>query len=143
MSRPHPALLMFVGWRHLEDRVMAALRETGYDDITIAQARIAARVADDGIRLVDLAAQAQVTKQTASVLVAQLEQRGYVERVAHPDDARARLIRLAGRGRDVQAVARRVERQVAGEWRRHLGAEGYRQLQDQLGRLRELVDPYR
>lgn len=143
MSRPHPALLMFVGWRHLEDRVHEAVRTAGYDDITMAQARIAARIADGGIRLVDLAAQAQVTKQTASVLVAQLERCGYVERVPDPSDARARLIRLAARGRDVQALARRVEQQVAREWRRHLGPEGYRQLGEQLERLRKVVDPYR
>src|SRR5690242_2957523 len=120
-DQPHPGVRMFVAVRHIEMRVMEALREAGYDDITLAQGRIAARIADDGSRLTELAAAAQVTKQTAGVMVDQLERAGYVERVPDPSDARAKLVRFSSRGRDVIAAARVVEQQVRDEWEQHLG----------------------
>ncbi|GAA3685863.1 MarR family winged helix-turn-helix transcriptional regulator [Nocardioides ginsengisoli] len=140
---PHPGLLMFIGARYVEQRVADAILAAGYDDLTPAMARIAARLGDDGIRVTDLAAQARVTKQSASVLVDQLERASYVARVPDPADARARLVVLAPRGRAVQRVARQVEAEIEREWTDHLGAERMAALQDALVALREVADPYR
>lgn len=142
MAGPHPGLLMFIGARHVEQRVSDAVLAAGYDDLTPAMARAAARLRDDGTRVTDLAEQARITKQSASVLIDQLERRGYVERVPDPSDARARLVVLAPRGREVQRVARREERAIEREWARHLGAERMAALQDALVALREITDPY-
>ena len=140
-SEPNTGLLLFYPYRALESRVLAALAEAGFE-ITLAQARLLQRVAPDGNRLTDLAAQAQVTKQTAGALVDQLEQRGYVERVADPRDGRARLIRLAGRGRAAAAVAGPVVAAVEAEWAAHLGPESMTALRAALLRLREITDPW-
>ena len=59
-----------------------------------------------------------------------------------PTDARARLVRLADRGRQAQALAREVEAQVFARWGEHLGDRGIAQLEKQLVRLREITDPY-
>ncbi|MEU8237419.1 MarR family transcriptional regulator [Actinoplanes missouriensis] len=96
----------------------------------------------DGTRLGDLAEQAQVTKQTAGFLVDQLERAGYVERVPDPSDARARLVRVAGRGRAVLPVAAAVVAEVEQEWADHLGKRRMTALRDTLVRLREITDPY-
>jgi DNA-binding MarR family transcriptional regulator len=133
---------MFVAVRHIETRVVEALIAKGYDDITLAQARVAARIADDGSRLTDLAAAAQVTKQTAGAMVDQLERAGYVERVPDPADARAKLVRFAPRGREVIAVARVVEDEIRGEWEQHLGVRRLRELTASLEKLREITDPW-
>ncbi len=138
---PNIAVLMFVAFRAVEQEVIANLRTAGFD-ATLAQARLAARVADGGSRITELAESAQVTKQTASVLVDQLVALGYVERVPDPTDARARLVRLADRGRQAQALAREVEAQVFARWGEHLGDRGIAQLEKQLVRLREITDPY-
>lgn len=143
MDRPHPALLMFIGARHVEQRVSDAVAAAGYDDLTPAMARVAARLSEDGIRVTELAAQARITKQSASVLVDQLERAAYVVRVPDPGDARARLVVIAPRGRAVQRVARREERVIEQEWTAHLGAERMAALQDALLALREITDPYR
>jgi DNA-binding MarR family transcriptional regulator len=140
---PHPALLMFIGARYVEQRVSDAVVAAGYADLTPAMARVAARLSEDGIRVTELAEQARITKQSASVLVDQLERAGYVERVLDPADARARLVLIAPRGREVQRVARREERAVEREWARHLGAERLAVLKELLGDLREITDPYR
>ena len=89
------ALLMFISSRHAESRIVEHLRVHGFEDLTLAQARLAARIGEAGTRVTELAEQAQVTKQTAGFLVNQLEKAGYVERVPDPTDARARLVRLA------------------------------------------------
>ncbi|RFU20089.1 MarR family transcriptional regulator [Geodermatophilus marinus] len=127
----------------MEARVLAGLAAAGFDDLTPAQGRIAARVGPDGTRLTDLAAQALVTKQTAGHLVDQLERTGYVRRVPDPTDARARLVRLAERGEAALAVARRVEVAVEAEWTAHLGEEDAARLRAILTRLREVTDPWR
>jgi len=142
MAELHPALLMFIGWRHVEARVLEAVTAAGHD-LTLAQARLVARIGEHGSRLTDLAEQAQVTKQSAGFLVDQLERAGYVERVADPSDARARLIRISESGMQVCAIARKVERDVLREWRRHLGAERFAAMQEGLVALREIADPYR
>ncbi len=136
-------LLCFIASRSMETRVMDAVLAAGFDDITIAQARMFARIGPDGTRLTDLAEQAQVTKQTAGFLVNQLERGGYVRREPDPDDARARLVRITPRGQAAVAVAREAESSVEAEWTRHLGRSTAAQLRRALTRLREIADPYR
>jgi DNA-binding MarR family transcriptional regulator len=142
-ERQNLALLCFYPHRAMEARLLATLTAEGYDDLTLAQARVAARIGPSGTRLTDLAAQALVTKQTAGHLVDQLERAGYVRRVPDPTDARARLVQIAERGRELVAVARRVEAEVEAEWTAYLGEETADQLRVALTRLREVTDPYR
>lgn len=148
MAQPDPALeepnvgvLLFVAYRHLEQRVVSTVVEHGYP-ITLAQARLLARVDSKGTRTTRLAESAQVTKQTAGYLVDQLEDAGYVVRVPDPRDARAKLVRLTDLAQQLAAVAGTEEARVEGEWRRHLGAERWEQLRDILGDLRTVTDPY-
>ena len=136
------ATLMLIAYRAMDERVISAMREAGYD-ITVAQARLAQRIAEDGSRLVDLAEQAQVTKQTASMLVAALEREGFVERVPDPTDGRARLIRFTAEGQAAADRAREVVMSVEQEWNEHLGPRLASALREALMSLRELVDPYR
>ena len=135
------ATLMFVSYRAMDERVRLAMREAGYD-VTVAQSRIAQRIAEEGTRLTELADRAQVTKQTASLLVAALEREGLVERVPDPADGRARLIRLSTRGQEAAARAKEVVLGVEREWTEHLGPELSEQLREGLVRLREVTDPY-
>ena len=134
---------MFVAHRAAESQVFETLHAAGFDDLTMAQCRLAQRLSPDGIRLTDLAVQAQVTKQTAGALVADLERNGYVTRQPDPADARARLVALSDRGVELcRAAAAEVSR-IEAQWRTHLGARAYRQLRESLSALRELTDPYR
>lgn len=142
MPDVNTAVLMFIAQRHAEARVLQHLHEHGFADMTIAQGRIAARLDQEGMRLTDLAAAAQVTKQTAAFLVGQLEQAGYVERRPDPTDARARLICIAERGVRAQAEARVVEQRIETEWTRHLGRDRMRELRRALTDLRAVTDPW-
>jgi DNA-binding MarR family transcriptional regulator len=135
-------LLCFIVYRAMESRVLDALAAAGFDDVTAAQGRVFARIAPGGTRVGELAEQARISKQTAGFLVDQLERAGYVQRVPDPSDARARLVRIAGRGRAAVDVARRVEAEVEAEWTHHLGAAAAAQLRAALTALREITDPY-
>jgi DNA-binding MarR family transcriptional regulator len=143
MTEPEPntGLLLFYPYRALETRVLTALTAAGFD-VTLAQARVLQRVGRDGSRLTELAAQAQVTKQTAGFLVDQLQQHGYVQRVPDPRDGRARLVQLAPRGRAAAALAAPVVAEVEAEWTAHLGVEAMAALRAALVRLREITDPW-
>jgi DNA-binding MarR family transcriptional regulator len=138
---PHLGVLLFVAYRAMEQEIFHELRAAGYG-ATLAQCRMVARIGEHGNRLTELAESAQVTKQTAGVLIDQLEALGYVERVPDPTDARARIVRLARRGRDAQAHARRIEKRVLAHWAEHLGPRGIAQLERQLVKLREITDPF-
>jgi DNA-binding MarR family transcriptional regulator len=139
----HLGVLMFIAYRYAENRILDAVHRAGYVDLTVAQARVAARIGPHGTRLTELAEQAQVAKQTATASVDRLERAGYVERVVDPSDARARLVRLTARSQDVLAVARAEEAAIEAEWTKHLGARRTRQLREALTLLREVADPYR
>jgi DNA-binding MarR family transcriptional regulator len=136
-------LLLFIPSRAMEQRVFRALAEAGFDDFTLAQARVVQRIGPDGTRLTELAEAAQVTKQTAGALVDQLERSGYVRRTPDPTDARARLVRIAERGAAAKPIADAAVAEVEAEWRAHLGERRWRQLREALTRLREITDPYR
>ena len=136
-------LLCFIAYRAMETRVIEALTAAGFDDVTVAQGRVFARIGPKGTRVTDLAEQARITKQTAAFLVDQLQRAGYVRRVPDPADARARLVQIAPRGEAAVAVARAAEAEVEAEWTRHLGKQAASQLRRALTRLRDITDPYR
>ena len=142
MTEPNVPTLLFIAYRSVENRVLAAVIDAGHP-ITLAQARIVQRIGPNGTRLTELAEQAQVTKQTAGALVDQLVAAGYLERRPDPTDARARLICMSELGTRVWAVATAELDRVQGEWARHLGADRWAELHRTLIRLREVTDPYR
>jgi DNA-binding MarR family transcriptional regulator len=136
-------ILLFVANRALEQRAFDAVVAAGITDITLAQARVAARIGPEGTRVTELAAQARVTKQSAAFLVDQLEAAAYVERVPDPADGRARLVRLTRRADEVVAAANAEVERVLDEWAAHVGADRLRQMYEVLRDLRQVTDPWR
>ena len=141
-QRQELGILLFVANRALEQRAFDAVVAAGITDITLAQARIAARIAPNGSRVSDLAEQARVTKQSASSLVEQLEKAEYVERVPDPTDGRARLVRLTPRLRRVAEAADAEVARVLAEWTDHIGEDRLQQLHEILRDLRGITDPW-
>ncbi|WP_194894306.1 MarR family winged helix-turn-helix transcriptional regulator [Catenulispora pinisilvae] len=133
---------LFIPYRYTEDRLFRALQDAGFDDWTLAQCRVFQRVAPDGSRLKDLADQAQMTKQSASVMVDQLEHLGYVRRTPDPTDGRARLIVIEERGRRAVKVAMDTLDEIYAEWKTYLGTRNFTLLHEILDQLREITDPY-
>src|SRR5580704_13741538 len=116
-QRADLGVLLFIPYRYAEDRIFRALQDAGFDDWTLPQCRVFQRIAQDGSRLTDLADQAQVSKQSAGVLVDQLERLGYVRRVPDPTDGRARLIVIEQRGQRAREVAKVTLDEILSEWK--------------------------
>jgi DNA-binding MarR family transcriptional regulator len=135
-------VLLFIPYRYTEDRMFQAVQDAGFDDWTLAQCRVFQRISPDGSRLVDLAEQAQMTKQSAGVMVDQLESLGYVRRVPDPTDGRARLIMIEERGRRAIEVATATVDGIFSEWKEYLGTRNFTLLHQILEQLREITDPY-
>jgi DNA-binding MarR family transcriptional regulator len=135
-------LQLYIPYRHLENRVMAAIHAAGFD-VTLAQARLMQRINAEGSRLTELADAAQVTKQTAGFLVDQLEKAGYVERVPDPTDGRARLVKATDKARAAAPFAEAEIARIEGEWEKHIGKRKLAQVREALEKLCEITDPYR
>jgi DNA-binding MarR family transcriptional regulator len=135
-------VLLFIPYRHMEARILQAMSDAGYDDVTLAQARVFQRIAPGGSRLTDLAEQSQMTKQSVAGLVDELERMRYVRRAPDPDDRRARLIQVDKRGRQAAKAAQVAHNEIQAEWRSHLGTRRFAQLRELLEDLREITDPF-
>lgn len=134
-------LLLFIPYRHLESAVLDALRRHGHD-LPLSDARVFQRIGPHGTRMSELAEAAQLTKQTTTSIVDRLERAGYVERRTDPADARARIVAITDKGREMIALTVPVVAEVEAAWERHLGAERTEQLRRILTDLREITDPY-
>ena len=133
-------VLLFIPYRAMERRVFDGLRASGYTDFTNAQAKVFQRIDAPGSRLTDLAEHAQITKQSAQLLVDGLERAGYVRRVPDPTDARARLVVLTERGHALVEASRSYVEAVEREWTEHLGERDMHRLRGLLARLTEVTD---
>jgi DNA-binding MarR family transcriptional regulator len=83
-----------------------------------------------------------MSKQSAGVLVDQLERLGYVHRVLDPTDGRARRIVIEERGRRAADVAMTSSNEILSEWMAFLGTRNFTLLHQILDQLREITDPY-
>src|SRR3954469_17157270 len=102
-------LLLFIPSRFMESAVLARLKEHGHD-IALSQARVFQRIGPDGSRLGELAQAAQVSKQPLGSVVDPLPHAGDVARVPVPTDARARLVVVTDRGRELVELSLPVVR---------------------------------
>lgn len=132
-------LLLFIPYRFMESAVMAALKSLGHD-LSLSQARVFQRINPEGSRLAELAEAAQVSKQTLSSIVDQLERAGYVRRLPDPYDARARLVTVTPWGQELIEASLPVVRDIEAAWEAHLGKARTRQLRATLAALCEITD---
>jgi DNA-binding MarR family transcriptional regulator len=101
------ALANIVDWE-LRRRVTTALHEQGFDDYRSTYHDIFRFLRAAGGHIIELAELAQVSRQSMSALISDLERRGYVERTPDPADRRAVFVRRTARRWRVNEVAQQV-----------------------------------
>jgi DNA-binding MarR family transcriptional regulator len=122
---PHPPSI-FVGallrlcWQECRERILAALRARGFDDLTQVHLGIFGWPMPDGVRPIDLAERTYMTKQALNYVVAQLESRGYLERRGTGAASR-RLIYMTPRGWQVAETMRATMQELEVEWGARVG----------------------
>lgn len=90
------------------DSVVARLADRGHGVVRAAHGVVFQHLDDTGTTVSLLAERAQMTKQAMAELVRHLEVHGYVQRVPHHTDRRAKLVLPTERGREVIAIAQRL-----------------------------------
>src|SRR5262245_12588127 len=85
-----------------------------------------------GIRLTELAARANMTKQAMAELVAEIERRGYLERTTDPADRRAKIIQFTDQGWATVNLALSALAELEAEIAGRLGKPAVRKLRSTL-----------
>ena len=124
-------------WDELRYNLETQLNENGYDDISPSHGWIFFNTEEEGSRITDLAAKAKITKQSMSVLVAQLENGGYVKKTPDPNDKRAWLLVLTAKGKKVKSAGQQINYAFEEQWKKKLGEKDYNQLRQLLMKLCE------
>lgn len=120
-------------------RMAAEQREriarAGYAPCTPAQASLFRHIDERGARMGELARRSQMSAQAFGQHITQLERLGYVERVADPEDGRAKIARLTAKGAERKQVALDAMADIELHWRQRVGPSRLDELRATLGLL--------
>ena len=116
--------------------VEARLRTGGASVARLRAMRMLAR-AEQPLRMRDLSEMTGVAPRTTTSIVDSLERDGLVERVRHPHDRRAFLLRLTDKGLECHHEAEEVDGRALAEATAGLSAQDRTLLRDLLARIRE------
>ena len=104
------------------------IRQLGADDhINASLTNIMIHIPSEGIRLADIAKASDMTRQSVSQFVSELETMGYVKRIPDPSDGRATLVRFSRKGWDIMQRALQVKHEFESEVAKQLTPDGYTQ----------------
>jgi DNA-binding MarR family transcriptional regulator len=124
--------LLDVAFDEFSEELAKRIEAAGFTDIRPGHGCVFGTIEPQGSRLTELAQRANMTKQSVGEATSDLEERGYVERVPDPEDGRAKIIRLTERGREAQAIGRRLIDEVEREWADRYGEERVTALREAL-----------
>lgn len=89
---------LFNATRRFEQDILRVLEREGFAQIRVVHLNLYRNLDFDGTRLTELAARANMTKQSMQELVDRAEQMGLVERRPDPWDRRAKTVAFSDRG---------------------------------------------
>jgi DNA-binding MarR family transcriptional regulator len=115
-----PLSALFAGWA-MADEVQRRIAADGMGDLRFSDGFVFQHLVPGPLAIGVLAERMAVTQQAASKAVADLERRGYVERVAGAEDARVRNVSLTDRGRAAIEAGRRHRGALEAELADRLG----------------------
>ncbi|MCC7448578.1 MAG: winged helix-turn-helix transcriptional regulator [Anaerolineae bacterium] len=135
LRQDHIGRLFLRAHRAFNDLAIQKLRAYGHEGLGIPHTGLLANLDLDGTHITVLAERTGITKQAVGQLVADLEQKGYVERVTDPADRRASLIKFTSAGWQFLLDAHQVKREIEAEYTAVLGEERMAQLRTALTML--------
>lgn len=131
--RPPMVRLLNIALDEFAEQLYERMSAAGFGDIRPGHGCVFGGIdPDNGSRLTELAERACMTKQSVGEVTSDLEERGYLERIADPDDGRAKIIRLTTHGREAYTVGRRLIDDLEREWAERYGEEPIAALRDAL-----------
>jgi DNA-binding MarR family transcriptional regulator len=116
-------------------RVYTRMAEVGFADIRPAHSSLLRNIAEGGSRVSELAARAQMTKQSMGYLADSLAAAGYVTLEPDPTDGRAKRVRLSNKGRAACEVMVQLSSETETKFAALIGRADIAQLRRLLERL--------
>jgi DNA-binding MarR family transcriptional regulator len=114
---PAPMIrLLSYGFAEFSEELYRRMKQAGYGDLRPGHGCVFGNIESEGSRLTDMAQRARMTKQSVGEVTTDLERRGYVERLADPNDGRVKIIRLTERGREAQRIGLGLIDEIEHEW---------------------------
>ena len=115
--------LLRLAWQIHRDRMYELITANGFPNVTRAQFELLRWPSIDGLRPGEIAQLSGLSKQTVNDLLGELERTGYIERHPHPEDRRARIVRLTSDGKELQHTAHETSRALEAGWAASVGAK--------------------
>jgi DNA-binding MarR family transcriptional regulator len=116
------------------------LEHRGHRGVRPGYVALLANVDTEGTRLVDIAARTGNSRQAVSQMAADVEAKGFLERVPDPRDRRAVLLRHTARGRRLLADALELMDEIERGYEAVLGARRMRSLRRALQLIADAAD---
>jgi DNA-binding MarR family transcriptional regulator len=130
-------ILLGLAYQSFTDLLRAALAKQGFDDLGGAYGYVFRALADAEPSQRELAGRLGITDQGMAKIIAEMVERGYVERRPDAEDSRVKRLRLAARGRAALAAARRFHAAFEHKLRVDVGDGPVRRLRELLQRIAE------
>lgn len=135
-------ILIGLAYQQFKDELHAELARGGFDDIRDVYGYVFRALAAEELSQRDLAIRFGMTDQGMAKIVGEMEQRGYLERRTDRLDARIKRLRLARRGRDALAAARRFHATFERRLVRQTGGASVRKLRQMLQAIATTPEPH-
>jgi len=115
------ALLLLGAFNAMVDEVVAELERRGHPGVRPGH-EFALRAVDGGAdTAAELGRRLAVTKQAAAKTITALQQLGYVQREANPEDKRRKRLRVTPRGHEMTAIGEAAFDDVRARWAAQIG----------------------
>lgn len=132
--KPLVGALLRLAHESVTGQIVESLFELGFDDLPTGHFTVVQPLWSEpkGMRLAELAAKAGGSELAVGALVAQLEDRGYVERKADPTARGSKLLYLGERGKALVSTTRLIVEAVETRWAERVGKERIEALRETL-----------
>ncbi|HEX6242091.1 MAG TPA: MarR family transcriptional regulator [Polyangiales bacterium] len=137
MSPPEMPLarLFAIAFRSLMERVHTQLQQRGYENVGSQFGYVLLAARDRALTGNEVATLMGISKQAASKLIDAMESAQYLERRAHTQDARAKLLRITPQGKRLLATVEAIYAELEAEWASVIGPGALRGMRTDLTRV--------
>ena len=137
-------VLLRTPWQAIRARIHTELVSAGFQDVRPRDLAVLQWPGPDGMRAIDIAANASMSKQAVKPLIDHLEECGYLERIPDRDDHRAQRIHTTHRGEQLMAAANAIITGIEQDIEQQLGPRTHAELRailDDLTRITTRAAP--
>jgi DNA-binding MarR family transcriptional regulator len=133
---PYVGALLRMSWQPISTRIVRELNAAGFD-IAPAHMAVLQYPPPDGVRPIEIATNARISRQAVNYLIAQIEARGFLER--RTVRGKGRLVFLTPAGHRLSDAAQAISCRIEAELQDAIGSERWVEFRATLVRVGELV----